>query len=283
MSTTEKRPLGTLGKNAWPPLAVALAAIALAISSLVSGGGNAILERATEATAQQDSYRFEFQQTAGARGQTVSGLSMKGLYDRSSGLSRVTLGFGGQAGSNECTIVSSDNYWYVQIPEERRTAISAGKEWIRTAPLASSPAQGLASTPAQGESIVDLDAVDDLKEVGREAVRGAETTRYRGNFDLRASLQNAANPLSGEVLKRLRIPDKIPVDFWIDEDDLIRRTSYSFDIPSGPVTVETMLRYENFDFGVDETVQAPPDNQVHIGSQLPGFTACLAPVNQLDR
>jgi len=278
VSAAEKRPLGILGKNAWPPLVVALAVIGLAITALASGSGNAILERAAKVTAQQDSYRFEFEQTAGARGQTVSGLSMKGLYDRSSGLSRVTLGFGGQSGSNECTIVSSDDYWYVQIPEVRRTAISAGKEWIRTAPLASSPAQGLASTPAQGTSIVDLDVVDDLKQVGSEVVRGVETTRYRGDFDLAASLQSAANPLSGELLKRLKIPDKVPVDFWIDEHDLIRRTSYSFDVPSGPVTVETMLRYENFDFGVKETVQAPPDDQVHISPQIPGFTACLAPV-----
>jgi hypothetical protein len=283
VSAVEIRPLGTLGKNAWPPLVVALAAIGLAISALVSDGGNAILERAAKATAQQDSYRFEFEQTAGARGQTVSGLTMKGLYDRSSGLSQLTLGFGGQAGSNECTIVSSDDYWYVQIPEDRRTAISAGKEWIRTAPLASSPAQGVASTPGQGESIVDLDAVDDLEEVGREAVRGVETTRYRGDFDLAASLESAANPLSGELLKRLNIPDKIPVDFWIDNDDLIRRTSYSFDVPSGPVTVETMLRYENFDFGVKETVKAPPDDQVNISPQIPGFTACLAPVSPFDR
>ncbi len=282
MSATQSQVRATLGKNAWPPLAVAVAAIGLAIAALASGGGNnGILERAAHATAEQDSYRFEFDQSAGARGQRVAGMHMEGFFDKKSGLSRLNLGFGGQAGSNACTVIADKDAWYVQIPEDRRIA-SGGKEWIKTNPLASP--QGLVSTPSRGESLVDLNAVGDLKEVGRERVRGVNTTHYRGSFDFASTFENSqTNPLVQDQLRRLKIPDRIPVEFWIDNDDLIRRTSYAFEIPSGPVRVQTELRYEAYDFGIKEEVAIPAPDEIAAAPQVPGFAACLTPTSPINR
>ncbi len=283
MSTSHARAIDGLRTAPIPQVVVALVTIGLAIAALATSGGNEVLERAVKATADQNSYRFEFDQSAGARGQTVAGINMQGLFDRSSGLSRMTLGFGGAAGLNKCTVIADDNVWFVQIPEDRRIA-SGGKAWIKTNPLTTSPAQGLASSPTRGESFVDVSAVGGFEEVGDEQVRGVETTHVRGSFDLTGTLASAVeNPLVKEQLKRLKIPDKIPVDFWIDDDDLIRRTSYSFDIPSGPVTVETKLRYEAYDFGIKESVRAPSPDEVSTSPQTPGFAACLTPTSPFNR
>jgi len=272
--------------NAWPPLAVSVAAIGLAIAALVSNGGgaSAILQRAVSVTARQESYRFLFDQTAGARGQTVSGIKMQGTYDRSVNLSRLTLGFGGRAGLNECTVIASDDFWYVQIPENLRAA-NQGRSWIKTDPFLSSPAQGLTSSTLRNESLVDPQAVDDVRRNGTESIRGVPTTRYRGTFDLAAALARAeTSPLSKEGLERLQIPGKIPFSFWIDAQDRIRRTSYSFGIVSGPVTIETKLTYEVYDFGVKEPVTLPTNDEVApVSRTAPGLAACLTPSNPLNR
>jgi hypothetical protein len=114
--------------------------------------------------------------------------------------------------------------------------------------------------------------------VGEEAVRGVETTHYRVEIDLadalaavpeseresvEASLEQLGD-LSGAV---------IPVDVWIDADDLPRRLQMDMTGAFGELTGEDAgmtMTMEVFDYGADVDIEVPPADEVTPFSEVLG-------------
>ena len=128
-----------------------------------------------------------------------------------------------------------------------------------------------------------LNDVWGIEEIGRETVRGVETTHYRGVIDLvelMGSLSPAElNELEAELegVSLSEVFGDFPIDVWIDDNNVMRRFIMDIDFtghgPAG-LTAESILgsmslRYEFFNLGVPLTIEAPPASEVTpVGDSL---------------
>lgn len=97
---------------------------------------------------------------------------------------------------------------------------------------------------ASTDALRHLESIaDEVTEVGREEVRGTETTHYRAVAHLS---QLGAPPED----------DRFPVEVWIDEAGRTRRYRYEI-LGGGEIFV-----WEFYDFGVTVDLEAPPPEKV---------------------
>jgi hypothetical protein len=123
---------------------------------------------------------------------------------------------------------------------------------------------------------------DDIEELGQEDVRGVETTRYRATIDLDEAAERGADvgefseemrdQLKAEI-ERMRAQtglETLPVEVWIDEDNLLRRMrmDLSFSVEGEQVAMDMTMDF--FDFGVDVRVAPPPADQTVDVTALAG-------------
>ena len=112
----------------------------------------------------------------------------------------------------------------------------------------------------------------DVAEVGREKVRGVETTHYRGVLDLRTVAQAygleeqigapATLGIAEDDLTALLL---VPVDLWIDDADRLRRIEMRWDL--GPVAdvseaAGITFSFELYAFGEPVTIALPAPDEV---------------------
>ncbi|MDZ7674901.1 MAG: hypothetical protein U5K30_07530 [Acidimicrobiales bacterium] len=155
--------------------------------------------------------------------------------------------------------------------------LGEGVEWIRM-PVEDYASGANGMSPVPGGDPLDMLRVlgggEDIETVGTEDVRGANTTHYRGTFDL----DDAAKSLPAE--QRAAFEDAtasfgdvpaLPVDVWLGDDGLVRRFSTAIDgdafgamIPTGGAGgtgagefgMEIVM--EIYDYGAElEPVEAP--------------------------
>lgn len=128
---------------------------------------------------------------------------------------------------------------------------------------AGDPTGGLGSLGSDPSQILQaLRGVGGVETVGREKVRGVETTHYRVTVDVATALDQVPaeeREQLGEALEQLG-DEPIPADLWVDDDGYLRRMSMELDEPGGAGTMELVL--EMFDFGEPVDVQAPPPSEV---------------------
>lgn len=96
---------------------------------------------------------------------------------------------------------------------------------------------GLVASP---DAVGNLRSIaDEVTEVGRDEVRGTETTHYRGVVHL-------------AEMGAPREYDRFPIEVWIDESGRTRRYSYH------PIGSKETFVWEFYDFGVSVDDLAPP-------------------------
>lgn len=94
--------------------------------------------------------------------------------------------------------------------------------------------------------------VGEVEEVGQESVRGAETTHYRTTVDLTGV----------EGAKEQGLGQTIPTEVWVGEDGLVHRLRQQVPFSSAGQTGEVDFTLEYFDFGVEERIEPPPEDDV---------------------
>lgn len=112
----------------------------------------------------------------------------------------------------------------------------------------------------------------DITEIGTEDVRGVSTTHVRALVDL-AELDTAISEEERETLERdlgELAGSEFPIDFWIDDDGLIRRYSMNLDQSDngGEGSAEGSVVFEFFDYGADISIDVPPADEVISADQL---------------
>jgi hypothetical protein len=117
--------------------------------------------------------------------------------------------------------------------------------------------------------------VSDPQDLGRETVRGVETTHYAVLVDI-DKIMAEADAAALEDLEGIGtgVPTgELPVNFWVGDDGNVYRFSMEFDgAATGDATFESMtMTWEMFDYGADITIEAPPADQVTDGSNLAGM------------
>ncbi len=132
---------------------------------------------------------------------------------------------------------------------------------------------GAGPTGSPTEFLAALEEANaDVTEIGTEDVRGVSTTHVRALVDL-AELDELVSAEDRETLEQdlgnLAGSD-FPIDFWIDDDGLIRR--YSMELDQGAAGTDgpsgATLVFEFFDYGADISIDVPPADQIISADQL---------------
>lgn len=164
------------------------------------------------------------------------------------------LGVTGSSGASATfEAVSSGGFFYLRGgPFER---VAPGK-WIRVKNTDKNFNLGQ-NDPSQ--MLQYLRATSNVDKQGTETVRGVSTTHYAA----RIQIDKVADRVSADAARALRQLSKslgtkeIPMDVWVDGDNLVRRVKMDWHPPNGSSFVVTM---DLFDFGdVDIDVPAKSD------------------------
>jgi hypothetical protein len=159
---------------------------------------------------------------------------------------------------------------YMRLPTQLAQRLPPGNDWIKFDLAKLGKEQGIdfgalfnqfgSSDPSRSLEFLKA-AQADFREIGSEAVRGAETTHYRGTIDLEQLAEDAPANLR-EIYRQLAEMSKqarVRVDVWIDDQGRTRRMSYEQTMDDGSAM---KLTQEYYDFGADVDVTTPPADQV---------------------
>jgi len=113
-----------------------------------------------------------------------------------------------------------------------------------------------------------------IEKVGSEKIRGVETTHYRAKVDLDKVAAQAPPSLrrtfraSIHSLKQGLGTDTIPVDVWVDGDNLVRRLAEHLPVAQGG---KIDFSVDFYDFGAPVSVTPPPASEtLDLGTVLGG-------------
>jgi len=146
---------------------------------------------------------------------------------------------------------------------------TTGQSWVKVSDKNNRTVSTGVSVADGTELLKLLGQAGNVTTVGPEAVRGVDTTHYRGTLDVAAAISQLPADDQKNVsdrLSQLGIDPKsisFPVDVWIGQDDLVRRVQLGVDgskLPGGKTdAVNATVTLEFYDFGspVDITVPAP--------------------------
>jgi len=241
----------------------AIPAVLLLVALAAGCGGPSAQEevaRAAGKTDRADSLRAEVSGQIRVPGAPSGGVPVAGSAVVLDGGERVRgttdLGaFEGPGGSGEPseTVVIGELV-YLRLPLLNAPLREAGveEEWL-VADEQAQQAAGLGGGPA-GLGSADptevvgalRDSAREVEEAGSEDVRGTPTTRYTATLDLSGAEGRAEQGL----------PETVPTEVWIGEDGLVRRVRQRFSVRQGGDVDYTL---ELFDFGVQATVEPPPE------------------------
>jgi len=119
-----------------------------------------------------------------------------------------------------------------------------------------------AGTQDPSQALQALQAIANVKEVGKAQVDGVDTTEYSGTVDpqkVAALLPKSAG--LGQVFKQLGTTP-IPVSAWIDADGYIRKFEESFSVTATNAGRMDMKLAASFsDFGTPVSITIPPADQ----------------------
>ncbi len=150
--------------------------------------------------------------------------------------------------------------------------LPSGDEWVGfDSTLGASSEAPIPSGSGPGAELAQLRAVSSKFEtLGKEKIRGVETTAYRSTFDfngLADHLRSEGADKAAQEYEQLaeKVPTTTEVVTWIDGRNLIRRmklTAHSLERSSGERTV-TVATTDFFDFGISPEIQLPNADTVY--------------------
>lgn len=226
----------------------------------------AAVRSAADATAQAGSSRIELLSETSAAGQQVQ-VTATGVVDNAAGTGQISLQLPAAAGGGVLEQRILGDVVYLTLPQE------PGVFYKLDAAALAGTSFGSSTDPAGG--LKALQAVsDDVREVGKERVRDADTTHYAGSYDLQAAAANLQGPAKAlvEQLGELTGQTSLPFEAWLDDQQRVRKLVQTVEIPASEQTggkpVTTTSTIELFDFGTPVEVSAPPADQVKDGGPL---------------
>jgi hypothetical protein len=100
-----------------------------------------------------------------------------------------------------------------------------------------------------------------ISEVGREQVRGVDTTHYSATVDLRKYPDEDI-----EKIIEVTGQSEIPMDVWIDDDQRVRRIEWQQSVAQGQAPAKIVAEYVRF--GVPVDIDIPEDDEVFDATDL---------------
>jgi outer membrane lipoprotein-sorting protein len=267
---------------------VLLLAAALVVSAC--GGGDSVsaapVAEAATKTTEAGSSRIEFTMAIEAEGKRFR-MSGDGVFDYSRPRGRIMVDLGNLAELSRGALVNrrmefvfDGLTYYMRFPEGLPELHGLGDKWLKldlgevnaNTALDLGALQQVNQNPAQLLQFL-RGTSDDIEELGQEDVRGVETTHYRAEVDLDEAAKRGADigefsdemreQLEAEIerVKRQTGLETLPVDVWLDQDDLVRRMRMNFSFGAEGDQVGMDMTMDFFDFGVDVRVRPPAADQ----------------------
>jgi len=210
--------------------------------------------------------------------------SVRTPSSNSSGPSNSTL-------ASTANVIATNDVVYLDFPLFARV-VGVQTQWM------SVPANTGASTFDVADPSAFLDflrgAGGEVDDMGREQVRGVDTTHLHTTVRLR----DALNTASGADRDRLQraidqlsqngsslLDADMPTDVFIDDSGMVRELVFDFSVPdsTGSTAAKSTLTVDLFDFGTDVGINPPPADQVTDVtsklSQLPTTPASTLPTS----
>jgi hypothetical protein len=235
---------------------------------------------AASKTTEAGSSRVEFTMAIEAEGQSFT-MRGAGAFDYSPPRGRMALDLGELAelagdelGSGRMDFVVDGPVYYMKFPGAIEGI--AGKRWVKidlekAGELAGADLGALQQANQNPAQLLQFlrGVSDNIEEVGHEEVRGVETTHYRATIDLDEAAERGADigEFSDEMREQLKAEiarmkgqtglESLPVEVWIDDENLLRRMRMDASFPVEGEEVGMEMTMDFFDFGVDVDA-APP-------------------------
>ena len=244
------------------------------------------LRVAQAATSTQDAgsakMAMEMKMSGGAQDMTMTA---EGAFEFASQRGSMVMdmgSLGGPIGMGKLEMIMDGTIVYMSVPE----GMGAPTPWIKmdleamgkTADL--SQLSGLGNSDPTATMQMLRGVSDDVEEVGTEEIRGVSTTHYRANVDMDKAIAEAPKKARRAMKQQFESlgTSSFPVDVWIDDDDLLRRQTFTMDLskaasggaPAGSVPTSMTVSMDLYDFGTEVNVEPPPAKDVTDMSQLPG-------------
>lgn len=128
-------------------------------------------------------------------------------------------------------------------------------KWLKIDPAdPANEGNPLAALAAASDPETAVRAMGDLQSldvVGEEKVEGVDTTHYRAV----AGTENFAEALGLPAEATASLPETIPFDVWLDEDN--RPVKYEYEVAAAGTTSKATQTY--YDYGADVEVTVPDD------------------------
>jgi hypothetical protein len=226
---------------------------------------------APEKTVEAESAKVAIDMTMVAEGQEIT-LTGEGVMSLTEALGTLTFEMNGIPGAGRAVIEQIVDGTMLYVRSELFSASGVDTPWVsidleeigEMAGVDVSQLGGQQNDPTQTLAYLE-GAADDVEEVGKENVRGVETTHYRATVDLAKAAENAGAVTDPEAFEKIIDQigtETVDVDVWIDEDGRARRMAQSMPMNTeqGSVDVDTAMEF--FDFGTEVDVEPPPADQV---------------------
>lgn len=263
------------------------------------------LSQTAKASATETSGRFTFDMTMTAPGLDEElGFNGEGAFDTVSERASLRFdmsafaqlmgaGLGALAGGDAAAFGDPDA-WKLELLQDGRIVylnfplladqLPGGKSWVRIDVDEAAQVQGFDLEQLKELGSNDprdllklLEAVaGDIETVGREEVRGAETTRYRATIDLRRYAElfppekrEEAASMFDSILEQTGLGE-MPVDVWLDDEQRVRKVELSLSAtqPGTSQSFGATVTIEMFDYGAPVELDLPPDDEVVEASEL---------------
>jgi len=117
-----------------------------------------------------------------------------------------------------------------------------------------------------------LEAVsDDIEKLGKETIRGVETTHYRGTVAVSKQADRLRDVGAEELAERSeKESSPMAVEAWIDGRGLMRRMKIAQTSPQveSDLTSTVTVRMDFFDFGIEPMIEIPASDEVFDATSL---------------
>jgi hypothetical protein len=173
-------------------------------------------------------------------------------------------------GGGTLNMITQGHTMYLEIPSEARAELGVSTPWAsidiqRTGEAATGLAGGgltnsATNDPADALAALRGVAKDGVRTIGREEIRGTDTTRYEADVDLQRALatQEIADREAFEQFAERLGGGTSRYNVWLDDDGVVRKMSFRMPVAG------TMLRMtmEFYDFGRATVPELPPPGDV---------------------
>jgi hypothetical protein len=269
------RRLGRFGK---PGIVLAILVVALAVFASQqgddNGGGGPLnaIAQAAEKTRQEPGGRAAVRMVASGPGSKPIPMWGRMTYDgEGRGEALLTVRPPGSDESFQMNMVSDRTTMYMS--SRRFGSLPDGAKWMK---LDLEFAQGPESpVPANPDAMGRLElleaASDDVEKLGREKIRGVETTHYSGTIAV-ATQADRLREVGAEELAERSEEEGSPtaVEAWVDDRGLMRRMKIVQTAPQvdGEGTTTMDMRMDFYDFGIEPVIEVPDSDEVFDATSL---------------